>query len=151
MENQYMFQCEICEKILKSKETYITHKSLVHGRMKGRQDFKKCNMCNWRFTTFLQLKHHSSGVHQVEIPWPYFCKLCDQGFEEQMSYDEHKCDPAKPSDLLYLAKPKVKRIKLDYQDSYHCEICQKVFMSKETYVQHRKIAHELSLSNHPDL
>ena len=82
--------CDVCGKVYSSKAQMQKHKAVYHeGRLKKIQTYKKCKICEAKFTTVSGLRTHSFEIHNVEVPWPYPCTHCDRGFERKPLLMKH--------------------------------------------------------------
>ena len=82
--------CDVCGKVFGSNNKMKFHKATIHdGTKKKKKTFKKCKICETKFSTVSSLRKHSFEIHNVEVPWPYPCTHCDRGFERNPLLMKH--------------------------------------------------------------
>ena len=82
--------CDVCGKMFGTKRRMKVHRATIHdGTRKKKKTFKKCKICEAKFTTVSSLRKHSFEMHDVEVPWPYPCTHCDCGFERNPLLMKH--------------------------------------------------------------
>ena len=106
---QTEFKCNVCDKVLISRQSLIQHKETVHDgviyrckicdapirsrpnmadhmkRMHGNEEFS-CDKCNFRTKTRRKLKAHIGNVHSEKR---FECKLCDSKYGFQFALTKH--------------------------------------------------------------
>ena len=61
------FQCEICEKLFKTKENLSGHIKNIHNqREKVSHHHHHCNICNQDFTVKRTLNNHIQKIHGIK-------------------------------------------------------------------------------------
>ena len=122
--------CDMCGKVLVSKEGLRLHKQ-VHDGIKS----KMCPFCGKRFQRSIQLQSHVKRVHGSERP--FVCKHCQQSFALQFDLNRHV--------KVMHENPKKMQDKADQQSSFitindlfACLYCGLVFTDQASLTKHEK-------------
>ncbi|XP_054274295.1 PR domain zinc finger protein 5-like isoform X2 [Macrosteles quadrilineatus] len=111
-QNKNIIKCNICGKVVKTKQALKTHK-ILHG-----SNNSACEVCNKTFKSYHSLREHSakhSGLQEKK----FFCEVCGKGFYYYDSHTRHR------------------RVHLDPL-LFQCKSCKERFQSKLKLIEHMK-------------
>lgn len=147
------YKCSVCGKIFTMKTSYQRH--ILSHNMQNTDKLFECGICVKTFTDLYSWKKHRECHLDVRN---YSCNLCGKAFYEKYSLKVHQTshfNPAlkvdKNADLssgyschicgkLSKTKTAMKNHMLTHSAKKHtCEFCNKRFLSKYSYVRHRRI------------
>ena len=77
--------CEICSIEFSNKQTYKKHNLEKH--QSGKQ--KCCSYCDYKHTSWANLKYHIDCKHPEHGEQKYFCEQCSKGFIYESSCKLH--------------------------------------------------------------
>ncbi|KAI8124146.1 Zinc finger protein 208 [Lucilia cuprina] len=106
----------------------------------------ECGICNESFDNFDSLKIHFKKQHNARC----YVKCCERTFYRRCALVEHirlhinpeiyKCDICgKPSSNKYGLKLHKRALHAETQQTFECEICQKIFKQKQNFERHKLI------------
>ncbi len=114
------FSCEICHKVLRSKQAMNYHRQVVHeGRTEMRLAKKRnmlCNICGRAFNSKRDFDVHVNREHKHVRP--YACRECGKSFYSKTTLSQHQVSHSQ-------------------EEKYHCENCGKRFRWYHCYRTHR--------------
>ena len=137
-DSEEIVECDVCFKILGSKDSLEYHKR-IHKKV------HKCNVCDEKFNSRQEMKDHkilhgerpfecktchktfknksNFGVHQryvnCKITW-YECEFCDQKFTKSFNLNKHRS--------IHTGGKR-----------YECETCHGTFITNQNLIEHRRI------------
>ena len=81
------YNCDICDKVFKSKTHCKKHMALVHGV----GDFKTfpCDVCGKAFGQKSHLVKHMTAVHGVGVRTEFTCDICAKVFTSKHGLKSH--------------------------------------------------------------
>lgn len=151
------FECFDCKRTYKSKTTLKKHISLVHsssyptGQLLPSNDERKSYHCKHCDETFLKRLHYDHHLVTLRGGKPFFCKVCQTGFDAKMELTLHKrnneacSNPPKSRPYLctYCGKYFERKDSLTVHTRIHtndkpftCSTCNKSFIMKSTLQEH---------------
>ncbi|ERL90365.1 hypothetical protein D910_07714 [Dendroctonus ponderosae] len=118
-----LYQCEFCERILKSQHFLDNHLKLMHL-----QECNVCHICGKGFLCSSVLKKHQDLMHpngKIMTKRRYACLEigCDKAYTRKKALVDHQ----RTKHMICLTNEPL---------SYSCEICQKVILSRENLQIH---------------
>lgn len=163
--------CSICNITFSRKEFYLEHELHSHKTKETPViDFKNlyCNICDKSFTSRSKYRLYVVNLNNVQIPLfrpnlgpsktpdiedpNNYCRSCSYTFKSRVNYYSHLITVHR---MLHLKpppkesrKPKsMKSATIDFLN-LNCDVCQKVYATKRTYIRHIVKFHNMTL---PDL
>lgn len=115
-----IIKCNICGKVLKSKQALKNHKSLHNSNN------STCKVCNKSFKSYHNLREHSAK-HSSHQEKKFFCEICGKGFYFYDSHTRHR------------------RVHLDPL-LFQCKNCKERFQTKLKLIDHKKTCNRISTS-----
>ncbi|TNN02418.1 hypothetical protein fugu_009905 [Takifugu bimaculatus] len=139
------FPCHVCGKTFPTSESLEDHQ-LCHLGKKPHE----CSECGKCFYQASQLQQHQR-MHKSEFQ----CKLCGRGFVSLFSLRKHKHThgrkrPYRCSKCHFSFKVPLhlaEHMAIHREESFPCDICNRVFPSKSSRAEHRK-SHSKSNEHH---
>lgn len=144
--------CELCYKVFESRENLMRHLK-IHDD-KERKRFK-CEQCDKRFMTNVDLGKHSNAVHErLRL---HECDICGRNFSQRNNLkrhleEVHRTDGMKfecyvCSKVLATGHSLKRHILIHNGPKYTCDICQREFTRVYELNVHKKLHEDESLVN----
>ncbi|CAG0887426.1 unnamed protein product [Cyprideis torosa] len=141
------FQCTICSKELKCKQTLSKHMRAFHG---GGGDYV-CTICGKKFLAPSKLQDHEESHSDNKR---HICKSCGKAYKYKAQLSRHmKLDHEGKNPYKCTRCPKVYRTSQRLKDHMNqhlgikpniCAICQEAFVTSSSLESHRKTKHRSS-------
>lgn len=135
-ERPYACSYESCDWLFSKKSTLKRHEQRAHEGIRPHI----CKECGKGFFESFELKKHA---YQHTGEGPFDCELCDSKFSDPISLKRHK-------NKVHLRKQKkIENSSLTEQKKYHCDQCDKTFVTTRNYLAHQRNAHQRKKAIHP--
>lgn len=143
------FQCDICKRIIKNKQSLVTH-MLRHSGSKS----YTCEQCAASFYTLSELCNHRRFQHIMKAV-SVKCDFCSyEGPKHKMNiHMKHHSSLNKPHSCQKCGKFFATVRKLTYHESIHydtkkysCPLCSQLFFRRSSIRKHLSIKHNTSMS-----
>ena len=121
------FKCNICSTIFQTGTEFMKHlkthvsksvKKFKESKQKKEKTEFKCNLCDQKFNTRNSLKIHSKEIHEKRKDFQ--CEICELAFSRKSLYSKHMESHDETQKYT--------------NQSYRCNLCEKVFSSEFTDV-----------------
>lgn len=141
-------KCEVCKKVFYFKRDLLRHRETSESCNKR----IKCDLCDKMLLSKKSLKSHRLKVHSGHITDNLMCQVCKKNFKRMQFLTDHlklmhtafEYVECKFCSKLFLGQEKLKvHIRTAHLDekeecSFTCEICQKVFKKRHSYIMHAR-------------
>ncbi|XP_063734875.1 zinc finger protein 1035 [Eleginops maclovinus] len=140
------FPCHVCGKTFPTSESLEDHQRCHLGEKPH-----ECAECGRCFFQASQLQQHQR-MHKSEFQ----CQACGRGFVSLFALRKHKHTHGKSRpyrcskcDFSFTGPLQLaEHMSTHREESFPCDICNRVFLSKSSRVEHRK-CHSMSVDRHP--
>ena len=117
-EGKQLFQCNMCDRKVSSKEQLKKHSLLTHSH--------HCDNCEKKFTIIFDLNNHNASTHSIFKKKPFKCNYCDVTVTLKRHLKRH-----------------IEEIHMRTK-SFQCEDCDKIFGRKIYFKKHNTLNHPYS-------
>ncbi|XP_075988616.1 uncharacterized protein LOC142984743 [Anticarsia gemmatalis] len=121
--NAGKFQCDICNRVLKSKVALTNHLWYIHYGVKLKNQVL-CDICGHSFNDKTNLNIHIRSVHLKEKP--FTCPICNKHYSAKKHVKDH----------IKTVHNKNRQTETKPEKSFQCELCSKTFAAKRFLVIH---------------
>ena len=141
------FQCEICGRVLLSRQSLKHHVLAVHEGISRPQKKGLCAYCGKICRTATALKEHQNKWHFDIKPFP--CKTCGQAFHakpvlrvhEKQAHSDVRNFPCEACGKAFKRHSDLKDHLLTHSETrpYQCDICKKRYKKKPVLTRHYRL------------
>lgn len=141
------FPCEVCGRVLLSRQSLKHHGKAVHEGVKIQQKKSLCAYCGKICRTATALKEHQNKWHLNIKPFP--CKTCGRAFHskpvlrvhEKQAHSDVRNFPCEACGKAFKRHNDLKDHLLTHSDTrpYQCDICKKRYKKKPVLTRHYRL------------